>query len=273
MGYYFYYPLDIKNFVARNAEFFENSLTLQEASGSHGLLKTDMDGNVHTFKARLVAKGYTQTYDVDYGEIFPPVTDIRAIRILLAIAAFYDYEIWHMDVKPAFLNGHLSKDVYMVQHEGFMYSNHPKKVCKPQHSIYGLKQASTSWNKIFDVEIKKIGYTQNPDKPCVYLKASGSNVAFLVLYVDDILIIGNNITMLQEVKSWLSEYIASPEALTKAVRMRKFIDGLGDFMPSNKRPMVMLCDNEPAITMANDLGIMKGARHFQRKYHYIHEVI
>ncbi|GJZ30950.1 putative retrotransposon ty1-copia subclass protein [Tanacetum coccineum] len=55
--------------------------------------KIDMDGNVHTFKACLVAKGYTQTYGVDYGETFSHVADIRAIRILLAIAAFYDYEI------------------------------------------------------------------------------------------------------------------------------------------------------------------------------------
>ncbi|GJZ11821.1 putative retrotransposon ty1-copia subclass protein, partial [Tanacetum coccineum] len=72
--------------------------------------KTDMDGNVHTFKTHLVAKGYTQTYSVDYGETFSPVTDIRAIRILLAIAAFYDYEIWQMDVKTAFLNGHLREE-------------------------------------------------------------------------------------------------------------------------------------------------------------------
>ncbi|GKF17290.1 putative retrotransposon ty1-copia subclass protein, partial [Tanacetum coccineum] len=56
--------------------------------------KTDMDGNVHTFKARMVVKGYTQTYGVDYGETFSPVADIKAIRILLAIVAFYDYKIW-----------------------------------------------------------------------------------------------------------------------------------------------------------------------------------
>ncbi|GKF38825.1 retrotransposon protein, putative, ty1-copia subclass, partial [Tanacetum coccineum] len=61
---------------------------------------------VHTFKARLVAKGFTQTYRVDYEESFSPVADIRAIRILIAIAVFYDYEIWQMDVKIAFLNGH-----------------------------------------------------------------------------------------------------------------------------------------------------------------------
>ncbi|GKF47470.1 retrotransposon protein, putative, ty1-copia subclass [Tanacetum coccineum] len=110
-----------------------------------------------------------------------------------------------MDVKTAFLNGHLSEDVYMVQPEGFVDPKHPKKVCKLQRSIYGLKQASRSWNKRFDEEIKKVGFTQNPDEPCVYLKASGSNVAFLVLYVDDILIMGNNIPMLQDVKSWLGK--------------------------------------------------------------------
>ncbi|GKB31611.1 retrotransposon protein, putative, ty1-copia subclass [Tanacetum coccineum] len=82
--------------------------------------KTDMDGNVHTYKARLVAKGFTQTYRVDYEETFSLVADIRAIRILIAIATFYDYEIWKMDVKTAFLNGHLSEEVYMVKPEGFV---------------------------------------------------------------------------------------------------------------------------------------------------------
>ncbi|GJV91209.1 retrovirus-related pol polyprotein from transposon TNT 1-94 [Tanacetum coccineum] len=98
--------------------------------------KTDMDGNVHTYKARLVAKGFTQTYGVDYEETFSPVADIRAIRILIAIAAFYDYEIWQMDVKTAFLNGYLDEDIYMVQHEGFIDPKHPRKVW-----IY-----SRSWN-------------------------------------------------------------------------------------------------------------------------------
>ncbi|GJZ17425.1 retrotransposon protein, putative, ty1-copia subclass [Tanacetum coccineum] len=355
--------------------------------GSKWLFKknTDIDGNVHTFKARLVAKGYTQTYIVDYGETFSHVADIRAIRILLAITTFYDYEIWQMDVKTAFLNGRLSEDVYM--------------------------QASKSWNKRFDEEIKKIGFTQNLDESCVYLKASGSNVAFLVLYVDDILLMGNNIirdrskrlisfsqsaylekilkkfrmenskkgytpmmekpdyrksqgaktptevqgmqrvpyasaigsimyavrctrpdvafaqnscsrfhqnpgeihwtavkTILKYLRNtkdmvlvyrakpedelkvssvdWKSakqsttamssteaEYIAAAKASMEAVWMRKFIDGHGGVMPSNKRPMEMLCGNEPALAIASDPGILKGARHFQRKYRYIREVI
>ncbi|GJU82972.1 retrotransposon protein, putative, ty1-copia subclass [Tanacetum coccineum] len=67
--------------------------------------KTDMDGAVYTYKARLVAKGFTQTTGIDYEETLSLVADIRAIRILIAIGAFYDYEIWQIDVKPAFLNG------------------------------------------------------------------------------------------------------------------------------------------------------------------------
>ncbi|GKE56273.1 retrotransposon protein, putative, ty1-copia subclass [Tanacetum coccineum] len=113
-----------------------------------------------------------------------------------------------MDVKTAFLNGRLNNDVYMVQPEGFLNPKHPGRVCKLQRSIYGLKQASRSWNKRFDEEIKKYGFTQNPDEPCVYKRVSGSIIVFLILYVDDILLMGNNIPMLQDVKSWLGKCFA-----------------------------------------------------------------
>ncbi|GJW97371.1 retrotransposon protein, putative, ty1-copia subclass [Tanacetum coccineum] len=102
--------------------------------------KTNMDRNIHTYKARLVAKGFTQTYEVDYDETFSPVADIKDIKILIEIAAYYDYDIWQMDVKTAFLNGHLNEDIYM----GFVNPKHPRRVCKLQRSIYGFKQASRS---------------------------------------------------------------------------------------------------------------------------------
>nr|GEW90081.1 hypothetical protein [Tanacetum cinerariifolium] len=134
--------------------------------------------------------------------------DIRTIRILIAIATYYEYEIWQMDVKTAFLNGHLSEEVYMEQPEGFVNPKYPNHVCKLKHSIYELKHASRQWNKRFDDEIKKFGFTQNPDEPYVYLKASGSYKAILILYVDDIFLMGNNIPMLQDVKSYLGRSFA-----------------------------------------------------------------
>ncbi|GJR43819.1 retrotransposon protein, putative, ty1-copia subclass [Tanacetum coccineum] len=201
MGYYFYYPLENKIFVAQNAKFFENSLMVQEASRSHGLLESripqapdrygfyvDVEeyelGNLNkppNYKAALSdpeSDKWLEAVNTKMSKwLFKKKTDMddtRSIRILLAIAVLYDYEIWQMDVKTTFMNGHLSED-----------------------------QASRIWNKRFDVEIKKIGFTQNPDEPCVYLKSSGSNVAFLILYVDDILLMRNNVTMLQEVKAML----------------------------------------------------------------------
>ena len=113
-----------------------------------------------------------------------------------------------MDVKTDFLNGHLSEDVYMVHHEGFDDPNHPNKVCKLKKSIYGLKQASRSWNLRFDKKIKEFGFSKNEDEPCVYMKISGSTVVFLILYVDDILLIGNDIPTLKEVKSRLGKCFA-----------------------------------------------------------------
>jgi hypothetical protein len=110
-----------------------------------------------------------------------------------------------MDVKTAFLNGHLLEDVYMVQPEGFVDPKNPDKVCKLKRSIYGLKQASRSWNLRFDEEIVKYDFIKNEDDPCVYKKTSGSTVTFLVLYVDDILIMGNDIPTLQGVKAWLEK--------------------------------------------------------------------
>src|SRR4051812_32622319 len=74
--------------------------------------KTDADGNVTVYKARLVAKGFRQVQGIDYDETFSPVAMLKSVRIMLAIAAFYDYEIWQMDVKTAFLNGFLEEELY-----------------------------------------------------------------------------------------------------------------------------------------------------------------
>ena len=101
--------------------------------------KIDVDGNVQTYKARLVAKGFKQIHGIDDDETFSPVAMVKSIRILLAIAAYNDYEIWQMDVKTTFLNGSLEEDVYMTQPEGFVIPNEARRICKLDKSIYGLR--------------------------------------------------------------------------------------------------------------------------------------
>ncbi|KAL0453685.1 UNVERIFIED_CONTAM: hypothetical protein Slati_1346600 [Sesamum latifolium] len=83
-------------------------------------LELGVDGEVTAFDARLVAKGYTQRPGVDIEETYSPVAMAKSIRMLLAIAVWYDYEIWQVDVKTAFLNGFVEEEIYMDQPEGFI---------------------------------------------------------------------------------------------------------------------------------------------------------
>ena len=100
-----------------------------------------------------------------------------------------------MDVRTAFLNGELKDEVYMMQLEGFT-SIDESKVCRLHKSIYGLKQTSRSWNKYFDKCIKTYDFIKNGEKPYIYKWANDSVVIFLMLYMDDILLIRNDIPTL-----------------------------------------------------------------------------
>ncbi|KAL0457764.1 UNVERIFIED_CONTAM: Retrovirus-related Pol polyprotein from transposon RE2 [Sesamum latifolium] len=106
--------------------------------------KLEADGEVTAFKARLVAKGYTQQPGIDFEETYSHIAMAKSIRILLAIAAWYDYEIWQMNVKTAFLNSFIEEEIYMDQLEGFTTVGEEQKICRLQRSIYGFKQASRS---------------------------------------------------------------------------------------------------------------------------------
>ena len=105
-----------------------------------------------------MAKDFRQTHGIEYEKTFSLVVMLKFIRILLAVAAYYDYEIWQMNVKTAFLNGNLLEDVYMTQLEGFVDPKNPNKVCKLQRSIYRLKQASRSCNLPFAKAVKEFGF-------------------------------------------------------------------------------------------------------------------
>ncbi|GKC86399.1 putative retrotransposon protein [Tanacetum coccineum] len=125
----------------------------------------------------------------------------------------------------------------MVTQNHQSYQKFPNQLYKLKRFIYGLKQASSQWNKRFDDEIKKFGFSHNRDEPCVYVKASGSYVTFLILYVDDILIMGNNIPMLQDVKSYLGRCFAM-----KDLEEATYILGIKIYRDRSKR-LIGLCQS------------------------------
>jgi hypothetical protein len=135
-----------------------------------------------------------------------------------------------MDVKTAFLNGNLTEDVYKTQPEGFIDPKYDGKICKLQKSIYGLKQATCNWNLHFDEVVKGFGFIKNVEEPYVYKKVSGSTTVFLVLYVDDILLIKNDILMMEVVKFSLRKSFSIKD-LGKVV----FILGIKIYRDRSKR--------------------------------------
>nr|GEW13277.1 hypothetical protein [Tanacetum cinerariifolium] len=246
--------------------------------------KTNMDGVVHTYKARLVAKGYTQTPKIDYEETFSPVSEIRAIRILIAIVVYYDYEIWQMDVKTAFLNGYLNEKVYMEQPKG---ASTPAELKRMQNVPY----ASAVGSIMYDVRCTRLDvaiaqnvtsrFQQNPGD--LHWTTVKNILKYLKNTKDMFLVYEGDLKREFRVSCYtnagyltgaddLKSYIAAFDASKEAVWVRKFIFGLC-VVPTIKEPISMYCDNMGAIAIANESGITKGARHFRAKGHYLRKVI
>jgi hypothetical protein len=162
------------------------------------------DGIVERYKARLVAKGYTQKEGEDFFDTYSPVARLTTIRSLIVVTASYGLIIHQMDVKTAFLNGELDEEIYMDQPEGFIADGQENKVCMLIKSLYGLKQALKQCHEKFDNTLTAAGFAVNEANTCVYYRYGGGESVMLCLYVDDILIFGSNLNVIEKVKNLLS---------------------------------------------------------------------
>ncbi|PNX88803.1 pentatricopeptide repeat-containing protein mitochondrial-like, partial [Trifolium pratense] len=154
-------------------------------------IKHKADGSIERYKARLVAKGYTQTYGIDYQETFSPVAKLNTVRVLLSLAANLDWPLHQFDVKNAFLHGNLNEEVYMDIPPGFVPSQ-AKVVCKLQKALYGLKQSPRAWFGRFNTAMKKFGFKQSHSDHTLFLKHRNRKVTALIIYVDDMIITGDD---------------------------------------------------------------------------------
>ncbi len=154
-------------------------------------IKHGVDGEVERYKVRLVARSFTQTFGVDYNETFARVAKFVSIRCILALTAIEDMEIHQMDVKTTFLNGDLEEEIYMEQPEGFTQEGE-HLVCKLHKSLYGLKQSPRAWNQKLDAFLKNIEFVRSDADFSVYITQVGDVKIFIVVYVDDLILVCNN---------------------------------------------------------------------------------
>ena len=149
--------------------------------------KRDSEGKAERYKARLVAKGFKQRFGIDYDETFAPVLRGSSARILLTIAATLDYELVHLDVKTAFLNGVVEEEIYMEPPPGSIWKTEGK-VWKLKKCLYGLKQAPKQWHVAIDEYLKQNNFKQMISEPGLYVLETNKNHIIIGLYVDDLIV-------------------------------------------------------------------------------------
>ena len=144
------------------------------------------------YKARLIARGYTQSYGVDYHETFAPVAKLNTIRLLIVLAAMYQWDLSQFDVKNAFLHGELEEDVYMATPPGYQLHENSSHVYYLKKSLYGLKQSPRAWFKKFSSTLLAARYSQSEGDHTLFFKRGGDNkISILIVYVDDIIVTGD----------------------------------------------------------------------------------
>ena len=172
---------------------------------SRWVFKPGVHGSPPLYKARLVAKSFSQRPGIDFEETFSPVVKYDTLRVILPLVAALDLDMSQLDVKTAFLYGEISEEIYLQQPEGYVLAGQENFVCRLQKCLYGLKQASRVWNRHIDSFIKKFGLQPSNADPCLYVHINKTELIFVVIWVDDCLVISNNGNMVTEIIEYLSK--------------------------------------------------------------------
>ncbi|GJU78727.1 ribonuclease H-like domain-containing protein [Tanacetum coccineum] len=170
--------------------------------------KFNADGSLSRYKAPLVANGRNQQQGIDCDETFSLVVKPATIHTVLSLAVTREWPIHQLDVKNAFLHGQLSETVYMHQPPGFVDSSHPNYVCHLQRSLYELKQALWAWFQWFASFITRVGFQYSKTDTSLFVYHMGSDVAYLLLYVDEIILTASSTALLKRIITLLHSEFA-----------------------------------------------------------------
>lgn len=184
-----------------------------QAIGCRWVLRTKylQDGTVERRKARLVAKGCAQRPGLDFAETYSPVARLSSLRILTALSAELGLTLYQLDIEMAYIHGELEETVYMRQPDGFISPGEEDLVCRLNKSIYGLKQSGRQWYKKLNSRLEGHGMTPLNGDKCFYIKRSNSDILYVLVYVDDLVVATNNINSYRELVQCLNQEFRTKE--------------------------------------------------------------
>jgi hypothetical protein len=169
------------------------------------------DGSIERLKARLVAKGYTHVPGLDYTDTFSPVIKATTVRVVLSLAVTNKWPLRQLDVKNAFLNRHLTEHVYMEQPPSYIDPRFPNHVFQLKKALYGLKQAPRAWFQRFSSFLLQLGFYCSRADTSLFVLHKHCDIIYLLLYVDDNIIKGNNPSLLENFTCKLNSEFATKD--------------------------------------------------------------
>jgi hypothetical protein len=169
-------------------------------------IKHTADGSIEKYKARFVTHGFSQKEGIDYEETFAPVARYTLIRTIIALAAKMKWKLHQMDIKTSFLNGVIEEEVYIEQTQGFEVEDRKSHVCRLKKALYRLKQAPRAWYGRIDNFLTSLGFTKSKSDSNLYFKVMNNEPVILLLYVDDLFLIGEENLITKCKKRLASEF-------------------------------------------------------------------
>lgn len=210
-------------------------------------IKHKSDGSIERYKARLVVLGNNQREGIDYTETFAPVAKMDTLRTFLAVAAAKNWELHQMDVNNAFLHGDLSEEVYMKLPPGFV-SQDSTKVCRLRKSLYGLRQAPRCWFTKLATALKDYGFSNSYSDYSLFTYAKNSVRLHILVYVDDLVVAGNNSKAVKDLKDYLGRCFHM-----KDLGVLKYFLGIE---VSRGQKGIFLCQRKYALDIVAETGFL-----------------
>lgn len=213
-------------------------------------VKLKSNGSEERKKARLVAKGFTQRAGLDYEETFALVAKLVTVKTLLAVAAQLKWHLHQLDISNTFLHGDLEEEVYMLLPPRYEQQGESGKqlVCELNKSIYGLKQASRQWNAKLTSYILSQGFVQSKADYSLFCKQTGCSFTVLLVYVDDIIIGGNDLMYIDQFKNEINDQFK-----LRDLRILKYFLGLE---VARTEKGISICQRKYALEILSDAGYL-----------------